>query len=144
MQSILLIDDLLETALTFGRNADRPVLLFGDYEWNKRVDAGGPWTFDDKLALEGGNEWWKDDTIGLHSEDRIWMVRSWYNLHRQHRRTLFRVSNGQLPRLSMILKRAQVLHLRPDTKLPRDLEVRFIDCAENDAIVHQSLQGLPM
>ncbi len=44
----------------------------------------------------------------------------------------------------MILKRAQVLHLRPDTKLPRDLEVRFIDCAENDAIVHQSLQGLPM
>jgi hypothetical protein len=29
-------------------------------------------------------------------------------------------------------------------KLLRDLEVRFIDCAENDAVVHQSLQGLPM
>lgn len=29
-------------------------------------------------------------------------------------------------------------------KLLRDLEVRFIDCAENDAIVHQSLQGLPI
>ena len=26
-------------------------------------------------------------------------------------------------------------------KLLGDLEVRFIDCAENDAIVHQSLQG---
>jgi hypothetical protein len=77
MQSILLIDDLLETALAFGRNANRPVLLFGDYEWNKRVDASGPWTFDDKLALEGGKEWWKDDTIGLHSEDKIWRVQSW-------------------------------------------------------------------
>jgi hypothetical protein len=63
--------------LTFGRNAGRPVLLFGGYEWNKRVDAGDPWTFDDKLALEGGKEWWKDDTISLRSGDRIWRARDW-------------------------------------------------------------------
>jgi hypothetical protein len=73
----LLIDDLLETALAFGQNANRPVLLFGDYEWNKRVVAGDPWTFDEKLTLEGGNEWWKDDTIGLRSEDKIWRVQNW-------------------------------------------------------------------
>jgi hypothetical protein len=77
MQSILLIDDSLETALCFGRTADRPVLLFGDYEWNKRVDTGDPWTYDDKLALEDGNEWWKGDTISLRSDDNIWRVRNW-------------------------------------------------------------------
>lgn len=73
----MLIDDLLETALAFGRIANRPILLFGDYEWNKRVDTGGPWTFDDKLALEGGKEWWKDDTIDLRREDKIWRVQNW-------------------------------------------------------------------
>jgi len=77
MQSILLIDDSLETALHFGRDANRPVLLFGAYEWNKRVDAGDPWGFDDKLALEGGKQWWKHDTISLRSDDRIWRVRGW-------------------------------------------------------------------
>jgi hypothetical protein len=47
----------------------------------------------------------------------------------------------------MIRKGARVIHLSMSAtgrKLLRDLEVRFIDCAENDAIVHQSLQGLPM
>jgi hypothetical protein len=77
MRSILLIDDSLDTALKFGRHSNRPVLLFGDYEWNKRSDAGDAWAFDDKLALEGGKEWWKDDIISLHSKDRIWRVRSW-------------------------------------------------------------------
>jgi len=77
MRSILLIDDSLDTALKFGRHTNRPVLLFGDYEWNKRSDAGDAWAFDDKLALEGGKEWWKNDIITLHSKDRIWRVRSW-------------------------------------------------------------------
>ena len=77
MQSVLLIDDSLETALAFGRNANRPVLLFGDYEWNRRVDVGDPWTFDDKFALEGGKEWWKDDTIDLRGKDRIWRAQNW-------------------------------------------------------------------
>lgn len=77
MQSTLLIDDLLETALDFGRNANRPVFLFGDYAWNKRVDTGEPWTFYDKSALEGRKEGWKDDTITIGSEDKIWRVRNW-------------------------------------------------------------------
>ena len=38
---------------------------------------GDPWTFDDKFALEGGKEWWKDDTIDLRGEDRIWRARNW-------------------------------------------------------------------
>ncbi|KAI9509644.1 hypothetical protein F5148DRAFT_723511 [Russula earlei] len=77
IQSILLIDDSLETALNFGRAANRLVLLFGDYEWNKRVDAGDLWTFDDKSTLEGGNEWWEADTTSLRNEDTIWRVRNW-------------------------------------------------------------------
>jgi hypothetical protein len=77
MQSVLLIDDSLGTALQFGRDANRPVFLFGDYEWNKRVDTDERWAFDDRVALEGGKEWWKDDTISLSSEDRIRRVRSW-------------------------------------------------------------------
>jgi len=77
IRSVLLIDDSMETALAFGRNTNRPILLFGDYEWNKRLDAGDPWTFNEKLALEGGKEWWKEDTISLRSEDSIWRVRSW-------------------------------------------------------------------
>ncbi|KAI0306472.1 hypothetical protein B0F90DRAFT_1623372 [Multifurca ochricompacta] len=77
IQSALLIDDSMETALAFGRHANRPVLLFGDYEWNKRVDTDDPWTFNEKLALESGREWWKEDIIRLHSEDSIWRVRNW-------------------------------------------------------------------
>jgi hypothetical protein len=74
---VLLIDDSMETALAFGRDNNRPVLLFGDYEWSKRVDAGNPWTFDEKLTLEGGREWWKEDKISLRNEDSIWRVRNW-------------------------------------------------------------------
>jgi len=77
IQSVLLIDDSLETALNFGRNANRPVFLFGDYAWNKRVDTNDPWTFDDKSALGGGKERWKDDAISFGSEDKIWRVQNW-------------------------------------------------------------------
>jgi hypothetical protein len=77
MHAVLLIDDLLETALCFGKDANHPVILFGDYKWNKRVDDGDPWSFDDRLALEGGKEWWKDDTISLHSDDNIRRVKNW-------------------------------------------------------------------
>ena len=76
-QSVLLIDDSLETALNFGRNANCPVFLFGDYAWNKRVDTDDHWTFDDKSALEGGKERWKDDAISFDSEDKIWRVQNW-------------------------------------------------------------------
>ncbi|KAH9966768.1 hypothetical protein BC827DRAFT_1124026 [Russula dissimulans] len=77
IQSTLLIDDSLETALKVGRDANKLILPFGDYEWNKRIDAGGLWTFDEKSALEGGKEWWHEDNIGLRSEDSIWRVRNW-------------------------------------------------------------------
>ncbi|KAI0273736.1 hypothetical protein BC834DRAFT_225013 [Gloeopeniophorella convolvens] len=77
IKSTLLIDDLLETALTFGREADRPILLFGDYEWNKRIDTGDQWSFDEKLALEGGRKWWEGEVVRLSDQDRIWRVSSW-------------------------------------------------------------------
>lgn len=40
-----------------------PVLLFGDYEWNKRIsgpdDVNDERTFDQRLASENGREFWK-------------------------------------------------------------------------------------
>ncbi|KAA1471100.1 hypothetical protein DENSPDRAFT_837026 [Dentipellis sp. KUC8613] len=75
--ALLLVDDLVETALAFGRHAQRPVLLFGDYEWNKRINTSDQWCFHEKLKEEDGREWWKNEDVELHPEDQIWRVRDW-------------------------------------------------------------------
>ncbi|KAI0054148.1 hypothetical protein FA95DRAFT_1507827 [Auriscalpium vulgare] len=77
IRAVVLIDDLMETALKVGRQGNIPVLLFGDYEWNKRVDAGDQWGFHEKLDEEGGREWWVDDTVVLQDADKIWRTRDW-------------------------------------------------------------------
>jgi len=77
LEATLLIDDLLETALAFGQEAQSPVLLFGDYEWNKRVNSSEQWVFQEKLEAEGGKEWWKDETVELRDDDKIWRVKDW-------------------------------------------------------------------
>ncbi|KAI0065398.1 hypothetical protein BV25DRAFT_1880195 [Artomyces pyxidatus] len=74
--AIVLVDDLLETALVVARQGRLPVLLFGDYEWNQRVDAGDKWGFEEKLQAEGGRKWWLEDTVELQ-DDMIWRVRGW-------------------------------------------------------------------
>ena len=68
----LLIDDSVENALACAK-ADPPitVLLFGDYQWNKREsrldhpqDHLG---YKERLEFEHGREWWKDETVELPS-----------------------------------------------------------------------------
>ncbi|KAL0576799.1 hypothetical protein V5O48_005169 [Marasmius crinis-equi] len=64
----LLIDDSSENALQVSTSTSRPtpVLLFGDYEWNSRLssssDAVDTMVFDTRLLIEGGKEFWKDDS----------------------------------------------------------------------------------
>lgn len=61
----ILIDDSSENALQCATAipvATR-VLLFGDYEWNKRIsgagDASDDMSFDIRLKSHGGKEFWK-------------------------------------------------------------------------------------
>ena len=62
-----MIDDSAENALKCA-TADPPVpvLLFGDYMWNKRVgsysDIKLETSFEEKLAREGGREFWKEES----------------------------------------------------------------------------------
>lgn len=66
--AILLIDDSAENALQVcTADEPTPVLLFGNYEWNKRIcsakDASDGISFDIRLAACGGKEFWKE--VGL-------------------------------------------------------------------------------
>lgn len=67
----------METALAFGREGNRQALLFGDYEWNKRVNSAEQWAFEEKNNAEGRQGWWKDDDTVLRDDDRIQRVRDW-------------------------------------------------------------------
>ena len=62
-----MIDDSAENALKcVTADPPVPVLLFGDYMWNKRVGRYGDITketsFEDKFAREGGREFWKEES----------------------------------------------------------------------------------
>ncbi|RDX56226.1 hypothetical protein OH76DRAFT_1396566 [Lentinus brumalis] len=64
----LLIDDSVENALKcVTTEPPVPVLLFGDYQWNKRVgrykDIASEVSFEDKLKREGGREFWKEEDV---------------------------------------------------------------------------------
>lgn len=58
-----------------------PVLLFGDYEWNKRVsgpdDARDEMCFDVRFKACGGKEFWKEETIGVPEGAALWRVKDW-------------------------------------------------------------------
>ncbi|KAL1738533.1 hypothetical protein HDZ31DRAFT_86155 [Schizophyllum fasciatum] len=71
----VLIDDSSENALQVATATHLPhrthVLLFGEYEWNKRIssgeDAKAEMVFEERLKRENGREFWKDE----HLEDII-------------------------------------------------------------------------
>jgi hypothetical protein len=78
----LLIDDSAENALqcaTWG--TPTPSLLFGEYEWNKRVcDSNDPrngMSFDQRLEAEGGREFWKDDKLEIPEGAPLHRVKNW-------------------------------------------------------------------
>ena len=69
----LLIDDSLDNALAcVSHTPPIPVLLFGDYEWNKRQsfpsDYRNEMTFAYRLQKEGEEFWKKDDDKVVYPE----------------------------------------------------------------------------
>ena len=62
-----MIDDSIENALKcVTAEPPVPVLLFGHYQWNSRVgryaDIKKETSFEEKLAREGGREFWKEES----------------------------------------------------------------------------------
>ncbi|TDL28872.1 hypothetical protein BD410DRAFT_781431 [Rickenella mellea] len=65
----LLIDDSAENAIACAR-ATPPmrVLLFGEYAWNERESkewASNELSYETKLEMMGGKEWWKEEKVVL-------------------------------------------------------------------------------
>ncbi|KAH8835961.1 hypothetical protein DL96DRAFT_1455552 [Flagelloscypha sp. PMI_526] len=79
--AVLLIDDSAENATQCGKDGSFKVLLFGDYPWNKRLsgpmDSTESQTYDVRLQIEGGREFWKDDEEKLVLPDGVERVRDW-------------------------------------------------------------------
>ncbi|KAI0035922.1 hypothetical protein K488DRAFT_42193 [Vararia minispora EC-137] len=77
LQARALVDDILETAMACDEGGSFSVLLFGDYEWNKRIDDGSLWHFTEKLEKEGGRPWWIDEEVDVAALKRVTRVRTW-------------------------------------------------------------------
>ncbi|KXN81131.1 hypothetical protein AN958_06085 [Leucoagaricus sp. SymC.cos] len=78
----LLIDDSSENALQCVTAAKpTPVLLFGNYEWNKRVsgpnDVRDNMSFDIRLKACGGEEFWKEETFTVPEGAKLWRAKDW-------------------------------------------------------------------
>ena len=74
-----LIDDSLETALACSESAEFQVVLFGDYEWNKRRDESGSWSFDERaIGMDMDSlQWWKDDDVDVSTLRTVSRARDW-------------------------------------------------------------------
>ncbi|KAJ3853304.1 hypothetical protein EV368DRAFT_81697 [Lentinula lateritia] len=88
LKARLLIDDSSENALQVSTSSSAatpptPVLLFGHYEWNKRLslhsDAVDAMAFDTRLKIEGGREFWKYERFEDHIPEGapLHRVRDW-------------------------------------------------------------------
>ncbi|KAL6299660.1 hypothetical protein BKA93DRAFT_805631 [Sparassis latifolia] len=76
-----IVDDSIENAHKCARaNPPVPVLLFGDNSWNQREakfgDMKDELSFDEKLELEGGREFWRDDLATI--PEGITRVKNWH------------------------------------------------------------------
>jgi hypothetical protein len=77
-----LVDDSLENSLKCATHpTPTPVLLFGNNEWGKRLskydNIETELSFDQKLAKEGGREFWKDDEIVIPEGLPLKRVQNW-------------------------------------------------------------------
>lgn len=88
LKARLLIDDSSENALQVSTSSSAatpptPVLLFGHYEWNKRLslhsDAVDTMAFETRLQIEGGREFWKYERFEDHIPEGapLHRVRDW-------------------------------------------------------------------
>ena len=97
----LLIDDSVENALACaGANPPVSVLLFGDYQWNKReskVDCPEDHLgYDDRLKAEGGHEWWKDDLVDGKLPRSVNRVKNWKEVVSWAKENLARTSESSV------------------------------------------------
>ncbi|KAJ7124746.1 hypothetical protein C8R43DRAFT_1030621 [Mycena crocata] len=82
LKAQVLIDDSSENAIECS-TASPPtrVLLFGDYEWNKRMSGPGDgadgMSFDRRLAAGGGREFWKEEALVIPEGVPIERVKDW-------------------------------------------------------------------
>jgi len=75
----LLIDDAIENVLGCAEK-QLPALLFGDYEWGKRIStAEDKRSFEERLREQVRNglrsDWWQEDVVDL--PDCVWSVKDW-------------------------------------------------------------------
>ncbi|KAG6844335.1 hypothetical protein H0H87_007693 [Tephrocybe sp. NHM501043] len=80
--AVLLIDDSAENALQCATYKEPTrVLLFGDYEWNKRLsgpqDARDEMAFDQRLKAEKGKEFWKEENVPIPEGAPVTRVGEW-------------------------------------------------------------------
>ena len=80
--ALLLIDDSIENALSCASGTDPVhVLLFGDYQWNKRLSSNAgesdKISFEERLKREDGREFWKDDEIEIPDGPSLRRVKDW-------------------------------------------------------------------
>lgn len=64
----LIIDDSVENALDCARLDSVSVILFGDYEWNRRESKEDRYhllTHLQRLAISRGYPWWEGDNVGV-------------------------------------------------------------------------------
>jgi hypothetical protein len=78
----LLIDDCAENALSCAISPDPVrVLLFGDWEWNKRIsspaDHRDDMAFAVRLEREKGRDFWKDEIVEIPDGAPLWRVKDW-------------------------------------------------------------------
>jgi hypothetical protein len=82
LKAVLLIDDSAENAIQCV-TAEKPVqtLLFGDYEWNKRLsgpgDARDEMAYDVRLEREGGRKFWEEESVPIPEGAPLHRVRDW-------------------------------------------------------------------
>lgn len=76
-----MIDDSSENALQCAiAKPATPVLLFGDYEWNKRIsspsDNRDEMTFKERERIEG-REFWKNEKLEVPEGAPLYRVKDW-------------------------------------------------------------------
>jgi hypothetical protein len=84
----LLVDDSAENAMQCVTASPAvPVLLFGEYEWNKRLssaeDTREEMTYEVRLAASGGHTFWESEQLEIPDGAPLWRVKDWVEVVRQ-------------------------------------------------------------
>lgn len=78
-----MIDDSAENAFACAKHASPPVpvLLFGEYSWNRRISRlDNPQDhlgYKERLEFEHGQEWWKKERVDDELPENVKRVKNW-------------------------------------------------------------------